>query len=338
LVSDWIYSPSLIVSAAIGYLYFVIFGHLQHEGCHGALSKKAWVNYLGRLTIFPTVSPRQWFLHHAVMHHVHVNTKMDPDYQHGEWPLASLLRHHPKAAYHYLPHRIQQVLALVAGPFVSFPYGSDEAIVQSVFPLVTGKFDQLPYEWWLDVSALLFKPIVIALHYHYHGSLVMAVVPWLAFGQIFVLITQLSHIQEACTTVGEEGGVPAHAPVGEFVSHQAKGGFDYSYSSRSSGFSKLQDMVSTLLSIWLNFQTFHHMYPTVSHLWWFDTRAQDAVVEFLKKEGIQHNYGEAGLWGMIKLHFEFLGKLSQPEKVVQEEKGLTRVGSDTSIPDKLKAA
>jgi len=70
--------PSVGWAVACGLLCWLFAGFIQHEACHGALSRSPWVNYVGRFACtlpFPVLDAREWFIRHVVQHHPFTNTR-----------------------------------------------------------------------------------------------------------------------------------------------------------------------------------------------------------------------------------------------------------------------
>ena len=127
---------------------------------------------------------------------------------------------------------------------------------------------------WIESAVYLVLTLGwFGLHYSWHGSLFWCALPHVVFGVCFSNITQWNHIQEAAT-----------APVlldvpspGSFVSHQASACVDCAHDSTA----------WSILTIFLNFQTLHHILPGISHhhfLWNHELRS--VIVGFLEEEQI----------------------------------------------------
>jgi linoleoyl-CoA desaturase len=102
-------------------------------------------------------------------------------------------------------------------------------------------------------SPVSYVPIVQALliyiHYTVYGSLLLSLLPFLIFGCLFSFFTQLNHIQSHC--------FPSRLQdyPKDFVNHQIQSSVDYAHDSR----------LLSCLSMFLNYQTYHHLFPLMSH-------------------------------------------------------------------------
>lgn len=110
-------------------------------------------------------------------------------------------------------------------------------------PLVLFLYSGLSY-----VTAM--QAFIISTHYMAHGAFFMATLPFFTFGMLFVFVTQLNHIQESCVSAGEVKEYPD-----DFVDHQVKSCVDYNHGN----------FLASALCIFLNYQTYHHLFPSVSH-------------------------------------------------------------------------
>eukprot|EP01047_Picozoa_sp_COSAG01_P040317 COSAG01_NODE_3386_length_6153_cov_89.762471_5_plen_360_part_00 len=160
--------------------------------------------------------------------------------------------------------RFQLLTQLVGGAFVSFFYSAAD-VVNVIYTAQP--------EWQESAAYIVLTCSWFATHYARHGSLFWCVVPHLAFGVCFSNITQWNHIQERATTP-----VLLDVPRPKsFMAHQASACVDCAYDS----------VLWSICTIFLNFQTLHHILPGISHhhfLW--DQQLRTAIVQFLEEEGI----------------------------------------------------
>jgi fatty acid desaturase len=259
---SWFVQPTLCNAISTGVLGWMFAGFIQHEGCHSAFSRRCWANHLARFAIVPWADPRTWFVRHVLEHHPYTNTRADSDFQTDEG-VGSLLAHHATVAAGAAA-RFQLLTQLVGGAFVSFFYSAADAVdvIYTAQP-----------EWQESAAYIVLTCSWFATHYARHGSLFWCVVPHLAFGVCFSNITQWNHIQERATTP-----VLLDVPRPKsFMAHQASACVDCAYDS----------VLWSICTIFLNFQTLHHILPGISHhhfLW--DQQLRTAIVQFLEEEGI----------------------------------------------------
>lgn len=277
----WSTAPSFLSAVLFGLLGWVFAGFLQHEGSHAALSRNAWVNFAGRCAIIPWGNPRDWFIRHTVQHHPYCNTRMDPDFQTEE----SLVRHHPDVPWSKL-HSIQAWTVHFFAPLITFVYSPD-ATVKSLWL-------RSP-RWGESVLYLLGVIAIFGGHFAVHRDVFLMLLPHFSFGFSFLTVTQWSHLQEECVTA-----VLLDAPPGEdFLGHQSRTCLDYAHGR----------FVTTVCSIWLNYQTYHHLFPGVSHFHFFNPRVKRQIDACLVKHGIPVPTGDRSAVSVVAGYVQYLRKL-----------------------------
>ena len=118
--------------------------------------------------------------------------------------------------------------------------------------------------FFYSISYVTFIQIgMISLHYSIHHSLLGCVSPFISFGIIFLFVTQLNHIQESAISKN------ILEKPSDFVVHQIKSCVNYSF----------DNLLISLLTIFLNYQTYHHLFPNVSHFHFLTIRGDiDKVI------------------------------------------------------------
>jgi len=236
---------------------WLVFTNGVHDASHFALSSKAWVNHAMCFTALPLlVNPLTWYSQHVVEHHSHTN-EMDHDVD----------------LCHLLPFRLHKL---------DTRRGGMENLAKTVLtgihlgigvPLnaLTGAMEQLPGEGfpegagikllhcfrentWHYVSmwsALLGAVIFLTFPPFYQETILKKIcfwlVPYVLTSLLFMVFTQVSHIQEACQT-------DRVLDTTDFFKRQALTSLDYSMDSK----------FWSLLSGGLNMQSLHHSIPWVS--------------------------------------------------------------------------
>jgi linoleoyl-CoA desaturase len=133
---------------------------------------------------------------------------------------------------------------------------------------------------------------IIGGSYYVHGSLLLAFLPFFTFGSAFLFITQLNHIQECCTSQ-ELLEYPK-----DFVKHQVAACVDYSHGN----------VFMSAISIFLNFQTYHHLFPSVSHFYFLTHKP--LLDRTLASQGILVN--EKGFGEVVSGYYSYLINLGSP--------------------------
>merc|ERR1719440_972794 len=139
-------------------------------------------------------------------------------------------------------------------------------------------------------KTLLFQSVIIGSHYWIHSSFITAVLPFVTFGSLFTFVTQLNHIQESCISE-EMKDFPD-----DFVNHQVASCVDYNHGN----------FLASALCIFLNYQTYHHLFPSVSH---FHYLTQKPLLDrVLAEHGIMVN--EQKFNKVVKDYYSYLLNLS----------------------------
>jgi fatty acid desaturase len=243
-------------------LFGVIFGLIQHEASHSALSNNPWINYIFRYTLIPWASPENWYKRHSINHHQYTNTILDDDYITDN---NYFVRHH-KSTHWYYPQRIQTLTITLYSFFLTF-------------------FFSIGY-----VS--IIQLLIISSHYYLHNNIVSALSPFMTFGFIFIIISQLNHIQNKTTPKQI-----LYAPT-NFVKHQIACCYDYSHGNH----------IITIITSFLNYQTYHHLFPNISHFHFLILKP--IIDEILLNHGYEINH-DSSFKNTIKKYFIHLNNLSK---------------------------
>lgn len=128
-------------------------------------------------------------------------------------------------------------------------------------------FITLFYSFGCNVNTVC-QMLIISCHYYLHKSIFLSYLPFATFSVLFVFFTQLNHIQESTITPKLLKQPP------NFVNHQIQSCVDYNHGN----------ILLSGLSIFLNYQTYHHLFPSVSqfHFWWLAPRINKILAK--------HNY------------------------------------------------
>ena len=279
--AQWYCAPTVNMQYAYGALFgllgFFVCGFIQHEGSHNAISNNKWVNRMGACMLLPWGHPEVWMFKHVIEHHPNTNTLMDEDIQLE----GSILRHHHLNKLS-LFHRVQAFSINVLSIFVSLSH-------------------PMNFELWAKYkqTSLIYLGSLLGVfgtHYLLNGSFFLAYVPIAMFGLVFVFITQLSHIQEACI---DQEKLLAKPP--NFTKHQIKSCFDYDHDS----------LLISAISIFLNFQTYHHLLPGISHFHFLDKTFVSVINEFLEESGEKVEISTFGK--VVKGYFQYMARLQSDE-------------------------
>eukprot|EP00505_MAST-04D_sp_SCG-Rhode-Island_P004260 Stramenopile-MAST_4_protein_4260 len=279
---QWFIHPTTlgkcVYGALFGQLAFYVCGFLQHEGCHTALSNHMWINKVGAYLLMPWGHPGVWLYKHVIQHHPNTNTTMDGDIQ-FEGPI---LRHH-KANPLTALHKIQSYTINFLSMFVSLSH-----------PMNFDIWGQYPLTTAMYLSSFL---AVFGTQMYLTGSFLLGFLPIASFGLVFVFVTQLSHIQEECI---DQTKVLTKPP--NFTKHQISACFDYNHNS----------FLISAFSIFLNFQTYHHLVPGISHFHFlFNKQLVAHIDQYLADNNEKVNVHQ--FVDVVKGYFGYLAKLQSDD-------------------------
>lgn len=276
----WFVTPLWRAACAFGALGWVWCGYLQHEGCHAAFRSRT-ANQVARWSIIPWACPRTWFVRHVTKHHVSPNTVDDWDMKSAANP-SPFVRHHASLASGAL-HKLQAWIVPVASMFVCLDY--------SLLPAMQACWLREPL-WGESAAFLGTFGAFIGTSLYLHADPVHAVLPWVVFGLLFGNITQISHIHTDC--------IPDEAEVKKVdgLVLQGRTCMDYAHGS----------LWDSITNIWLNYQTYHHCMPRISHFRYHDAHLR-AKLDGLLREAKVPLHEERRTWGTLRAYVHYLRHL-----------------------------
>jgi len=270
---------------------------VQHDGNHGATSKKEWVNRLfGCGLDIMGVCSFIWRQKHNVCHHTFTNVQgVDHDLDFGV--LARLSPEQPRRSW----HRWQHVYLWFFYGFLlpKWVFYDDFVVLRSRFigrhaltppsraKLVAFVGWKVFFVMWALVIPAMFHPLWQVIVFH--------LVACFALGATLGTVFQLAH----CSRDAEFPAATAGQQLGEWSVHQIATTVDFGRSSA----------VLTWFVGGLNFQVEHHLFPKVSHVHY---PALSLMVERLSaKHGLRYR-SHASLFGAVVAHLSHLRELGRP--------------------------
>ena len=231
--------------------------NVQHDGNHGALSRRRWVNQLAALSLdLLGGSAYFWHFKHNIAHHTHTNiVGQDDDISLGVLgrvaPAQRWLPHHRFQAFYIWPlYALFAVEWQLGGEFRNLLF--KRWVGSTRVPPPRGKDLVIFWAGKVVFFGLAFG-VPIALH---PVGQVLAVYALSAFvlGMVLAIVFQLAHCSDAATfrTVS----AASHQVPRPWAQHQVETTVDFGRSNR---------LLSWYLG-GLNFQIEHHLFPRVSHV------------------------------------------------------------------------
>ena len=229
---------------------------VMHDACHGAYSKKHWVNNLlsGSLYLLGS-NVLNWKIQHNVLHHTYTNIAgLDEDIN-TKGPIR-LAEQAPLKWYHKYQFIYAFIfyglmtLTMLTNDFTRLFQYNKAGLVKSQNKKVTNEYIKMLFRKVVYLSAILGLPIWLTDFTWYQILFGFFIMHWVA-SIILSFVFQMAHVVE-----GAEQPVPQSELDTEWHVHQLKTTSDFARNSK-------------LLSWYvggLNYQIEHHLFPNICHI------------------------------------------------------------------------
>lgn len=247
---------AVAAAVALGLAMAGVGFNVQHDGGHGAYSRRPWVNKAAALSL-DLLGGTAYFWHfkHNIAHHTHTNMAgHDDDVNVG--PLGRMTPHQPwrppyrfQVAYMWLVYALLALEWQISGEFrnllmqrrvgstrVPFPPPREQAI------------------FWVGKVVFFGLAFVVPLQFHSLGHVVgVYVIAAATLGLVLATVFQLAH----CSGATHFSAPPTTEPVQRsWAEHQVETTVDFGRSNR----------VLSWYVGGLNFQIEHHLFPRICHV------------------------------------------------------------------------
>lgn len=229
---------------------------VMHDACHGAYSKKHWVNNLlsGSLYLLGS-NVLNWKIQHNVLHHTYTNIAgLDEDIN-TKGPIR-LAEQAPLKWYHKYQFIYAFIfyglmtLTMLTNDFTRLFQYNKAGLVKSQNKKVTNEYIKMLFRKVVYLSAILGLPIWLTDFTWYQILFGFFIMHWVA-SIILSFVFQMAHVVE-----GAEQPFPQSELDTEWHVHQLKTTSDFARNSK-------------LLSWYvggLNYQIEHHLFPNICHI------------------------------------------------------------------------
>lgn len=242
--------------------HWLLFVNTSHDGSHFAFSSKWWINHALVFLALPWMyNPYTWYHQHVVTHHVKTNVHdEDCDLWHF-WPVR--MHHHNEVpAFGGFENCLKIFLSSIHLGFVT-PFNAIQKDENRFGG--EGGIGVAPESWHLMKMPSYFRttsivPQLVTIVWYtvpmffclciydtWTKAILMAILPYAVSSILFILYTQVSHIQEEC----QKNDMVTNT---DFFKNQACTSLNYSVNSKFWCF----------MSGGLNVQSLHHVLPWVS--------------------------------------------------------------------------
>lgn len=297
LLVHWIRGPlSLTSGLSLGLCLWLSVADTAHSGTHGAICRSFLRPGAHRNTLCAASAlfcvHAAWVRQHILGHHPYTNTNRDPDVHHHPqgwigWRVAPFTA--TSAAYRHWRLWLAPGMCLTqAQPSVA---NAAHMLYTGRYPGTNARVTWAPHEWLETAVHLLLLSAGILAHACAHGPGHTAM-PFAVCGVLFYVFSQVSHVNAA--SFAGCAGRPSWARA---QAEAARG--DYCQGSYVWG----------LVSIGLNNQTLHHLFPTVHYCHY--PRLYQLMLPVFAQHGIRpaapQSFAQA-----LRAHFAFLGEINGP--------------------------
>lgn len=294
-LARWAADPTAANCAVLAAALWYCAADLLHSGTHGALTHSPMVGAaLGAALGAVFCAPAAWMRQHVLGHHAAINRYgVDPDIRHHAqrthgWRTCVAQRWH--APYRHW-RRLLPVNAMLT-QLVPAVGHTTKMLLHGRYPGARAAVAWAPGEREASAVALLCVAAGGALHARAHGA-VPAAAPFLACGAAYYLFSQVSHIN------APSFAPPPRGAAGGWAAEQVAGcAGDYSTGSVAAG----------LVSIGLNNQGMHHLFPTVHHVHY--AALDGPVSAALARHGVRRDERRQTYWQSLAAHIRHLAQLN----------------------------
>ena len=250
---------------------------VMHDACHGAYSKKPWVNNLLSGTIYLLGSNMlNWKIQHNVLHHTFTNISgLDEDIDEKgpirlsfNTPLKKI--HKFQFIYAFFFYGLMTLSMLVNDFTRLFGYNR-KGLVKHMNKKLTGEYIKMAIRKVVYLFVIIGLPLWLTDFKFYQIAIGFFAMHWVA-SIILSLVFQMAHVVEGADQIEFEPTVNSDWHV-----HQLKTTSDFAHNNK-------------LLSWYvggLNFQIEHHLFPNICHVHY--NKIAPIVEKTAKEFGVEYN-------------------------------------------------
>ncbi|MBA3680362.1 MAG: acyl-CoA desaturase [Bacteroidetes bacterium] len=250
---------------------------VMHDACHGAYSKKHWVNSLlgGSLYLLGS-NVLNWKIQHNVLHHTYTNISgFDEDID-DKGPIR-LSENKPLKWYHkyqviyaFLFYGLMTI-TMLTNDFTRLYKYHKEGLLRSQNKKISKEFSKMLLRKLIYLTIIIGLPLWLTDYYIWQILLGFFIMHWTA-SIILSFVFQMAHVVEGATQPLPEPNMHV-----EWSVHQLNTTADFARNNK-------------LLSWYvggLNFQIEHHLFPNICHIHY--KKIAPIVEETAKEFGLQYN-------------------------------------------------
>jgi linoleoyl-CoA desaturase len=275
---------------------------VMHDACHGAYSKRKWVNdMLAGTNYLLGANSLNWILQHNVLHHTYTNISgFDEDID--EKAIIRLSENTPLKKYHRFQHLYAGVLyglmtlSMLVKDFSKLKDYNDQGLLEGQNKKIRTEYVKMLIRKVLYIGVAIVLPILVTDFTWYQVLLGFLFSHWIA-SVILSFIFQLAHLVEGTAQKEETKVVP-----NDWFVHQLHTTANFARNSKLLG--------------WyvggLNFQVEHHLFPSICHIHY--PKIAPIVEATAKEFGIPY-HAKRTLGNALVSHMRHLRDLGRNQRI-----------------------
>lgn len=275
---------------------------VMHDACHGAYSKKKWVNdMLSGTNYLLGANSLNWILQHNVLHHTYTNIHgMDEDID--EKAIIRLSENTPLKKYHRYQHLYAgflyglMTLSMLVKDFSKLQDYKNRGLLEGQDKKLRAEYIKMLIRKILYIGVAIVLPILITDFTWYQVLFGFLLSHWVA-SVILSFIFQLAHLVE-----GTEQSETVETIHNDWYVHQLK---------TTSNFARENKLLGWYVG-GLNFQVEHHLFPSICHIHY--PKIAPIVEATAKEFGIPYHVNKS-LWSALVSHLRHLKDLGRNHKI-----------------------
>lgn len=250
---------------------------VMHDACHGAYSRKQWVNNLFAGTLYLLGSNvLNWKIQHNVLHHTYTNISgMDEDID-DKGPIR-LSENKPLKAYHkyqfiyaFLFYGLMTI-TMLTNDFTRLYKYHKAGLIKSQNKKMANEFVKMLFRKIIYLSIIIGLPLWFTDFSIWQIILGFFIMHWSA-SIILSFVFQMAHVVEGASQMGIEENIQTDWSV-----HQL---------NTTSDFARNNKFITWYVG-GLNFQIEHHLFPNICHIHY--TKIAPIVEQTAKEYGLHYN-------------------------------------------------
>jgi len=309
---------AVILALAFGFAEAMFSMHILHDASHSSATHKPfWWRFMGAtFDLFIGASFFSWNHQHVIGHHLYTNVRgADPDIGENE---VDFRRVSPAQEWRWF-YKYQHIYAPILYGLLGFKYRTQDwesFVLRMNGPirvLTPSTFDVVM--WLAGKVSFLTMRLVLPLFFMPLGRLmVILFIAEFTLGYYLAFVFQVSHVAHGLEFLATPPSPATAAKIDEdWAILQVRTTQDYAHG----------DFATTILTGALNYQTVHHLFPTISQGYYAEIAP--IVLQTCKEFGI-HFQVLPNFWTAFCSHLSYLKFMGQEPEGLQSEMDAKKQG------------